>query len=1721
MYNLACTVARTILHLAPFAILCLILTSRAIFVAAADDDTKRMPIFNGQRDAFVGWFMLFSGYVAWKATDTYQIIDGTETRPAAPATAEEPIVPDAIVGADGVVTNQETINTLTAQRNEWRTQKAKIKDWDERNRKLYGLLLTAMPTWLRTSLYNNHSGNGLDALQYLRTTFDAGSGSGSDHAFHLKRIGESVIEPRREISEDDLRKQYDMQMTAKAAIIRTGKAAPDDATLIAMFDNALPQSYSTIRQLVRRSKHETFLAHYSEYMELVRGELASRRPAPSAYGATVFGSGGNGIDGGGGGGSGGGGGRKGVCLRCGDPSCPGRRKCAKPKTRCPLCGGDHLPSFCLKATGNHRRDELPSGALRLLEKEMAEGLAKREKANAKAALDAKAHKTATDSPGPSSYAAAAAGGTSPSPAAAPSTETEERQRAFAAAAAVAAAEPDRGNFGQVFEAALRSFGFAALHALNAIATPLPCPPSEVAGGAVWAFVDSMSTHFIVPDASMLHTVTNRSPGIGVDTANGFSRVEAIGTALIYLNHGGKVGWTCYELPHVLVMPNCDAVLYSTRTMRDLFGFRHDFDSSTPFIACPGRPGISIIDDGAGFRIPIAFVSADRPQPSSIVRAVGGQHRVDRAFATGPTHSGPGTAQSTLYHRLGFPYLDQWRRVPDSITGHGLPASSSVSSVPVSDAIVRGRSRALPFHKHIDGQQPAPGAIFYLDGAGPLVASFPDGFTVYYGAVDAGSGYGRIWPSHHMDAESATRCLDAFIADVGAKLGLFDTFKPHVVRSDQGTAFTSHHFWEFLAVRQIHQSLACTYTPQQNSHVERFFGIVFGTARVLLAAANLPPTFHPFALQTAAWLQNRLPRSTRNWQSPHFLLSRQHPSVENLYAFGCLCAATTPRPRREGDRHFADRGEFGLYLGPSEISPGHVVYLFSTKAVQVVAKLRVWEDQFPGLKGHRYTWFNDSEPLPLDSGIPESASAPSSGHPSAPEPADLTAPAGGDEPARGGPQGKADRSVRDSTANARDRNAPTRFAPATAPPSTPAPAPPASPPAVTSGGAGDTKRGQHRVDTLGQHRVDTVEVPVEVTRAPPRAVEPVKMPAPTSPRRSARIRAQQLGHLVSAFLVDHVAPVARLSANMGATLVSSAVCGECRADDFLAADDSLSAVDAAFLGYDPSNDTALVTASRLAGTAYSVTLTSDQGALRVPKSYRQAMSGPQAEQWREAITKELTGLIALKTWDLVPLASLPAGANVMHCHFVFAIKRKADGSIDKFKARLVADGNTQKHGVDFNRVFATVVKALTIRLVLAIAAARDYNLTSLDIRQAYLQATIDEDLYMRAPPGVNSRGGELVCKLRRSLYGLKQAGREWAQLLTAFLISWGFVRSTIDVCLYTYEKSGTILWALVYVDDILIVDSCPDLRARFVADISKRFPTEDKGELEWILNTAITRDRAARTLNLSQALYTADLITKFGSYFERSRSRHFDSPMEEGLELSPADQPVPGSVEHDEMSQFREAYMAIVGALLWLANMTRVDIAYSASQLARFMTNPGPSHFKAAIRVLLYLRDTTDRALVMRPDPTRGLESFVDSSWATKFSCSGGMFFFHGCLFHWFSKMQRSVTLSSAEAEFFGTMLATKEVIFIRELLIDLGFIIDAASVIKCDSKSAVGMAFDPVAFKKTKHILRAAEFLRDLVTRGVVSVEHISGVVMLADILTKATSRGVFVDLLKQLDSFA
>ena len=1237
---------------------------------------------------------------------------------------------------------------------------------------------------------------------------------------------------------------------------------------------------------------------------------------------------------------------------------------------------------------------------------------------------------------------------------------------------------------------------------------VPPPPEGTA--TVNSFVDSMATFWIVESSKYLYTVTNSAPNFTINTANGAVPVEAVGIALAYLRVGNT--WECYEIPNVLVLPGCGATLYSTRVMKDCFNFNHMVDKGK--IEVPGAHDIAVDDDGAAYSTPVAFVPAGTPRPKGIHVAI----RMPQLAALMGTAAYPagvsGTPQAFLHHKLGYPYSEQWKHVPTATTDHGLPPNAMAHpDLPVRDVIARGRARAVPFlRKSIaDRTQPPPGAVFYMDFAGPLIPSIFHRFTCYAGIVDAGSGYGRLYPAHHMTAAVATATLEAFTAEMGAHMGFHGTFKPFIVRSDQGSAFVSHYFREFLQSLQIHQSLACVYTPQQNSHAERYFGVTFATARVLLAAANLPPSFHPFALQTAAWIHNRLPRPSHGNVSPLFTLTRALPSLAYLYCFGCRCSVVVPVQRRDGDRHFADRGEHAIYLGPSEVSPGSVVYLLSSRRITTVPKLTAaWEDDFPGVAGDNYTWFPDAPEAPdptvggatprlpyhppsppsvppENSSVTELPTLPLPPPPMLPPPTSPDAPTnivGGANDAGGATAAGGASTPELSRLEA--RNLQSKLAPA----QRGEPATVTSQPSVKSQNDGRPKR------PTAQRQANFIYGKYSL---------PVKYPV--CPNRE-RIPAVTTFALLCVASATDLKPTLAYASEVHEVLGSKY--------DFPG-----HPVESNVANF-PSSDFDIVRAAALA--AGTITITADLGQLQVPKSYRHAMISPQSDYWRAAIAKELAGLLAINTWDIMPASGMPPGSNLMNCHYVFTVKRKKDGSIEKFKARLVADGNTQKFGVDFDRIFASVVKTSTIRLILLLAAAHDYDLSSIDITQAYLQADLSDDLYMRPPPNIHpfdSQGRPIVCKLRRSLYGLKQAGREWAILFARFLTSWGLVRSTIDCCLYVYPDSEHILWIAVYVDDALICCSSRELRDRFVADLSKRFPTEDKGELTWILNVAIARDRPSRTLTMSQSLYVTDLTTKFAPFLEPSITRQFDCPMEEGLVLTSDDQPEVGTPAHDDMASRRDAYMSLVGGFLWLANMSVPAIAHATGQLSRFLTNPGPSHFHAALRLLIYVRDHGGRPLVMAPNVARGLDTFVDSNWDTRFSISGCLIFYHGCLFHWFSKMQKSVSLSSAESEYFGAMMAARDVIFIRDLLIDLGVIFDGPSVIFSDSKSAIDMSVDPVAFKKTKHILRAAEFLRDLVAREVIMLKHLPGKIMIADLLTKAVARPIFLELTRLIAEYA
>ena len=1702
-----------VVHLRPFWVLALL-----PLVHTAGDENKRVPSFSGERIDFTAWFMLFSAYVAYKLVSAAPLVAGKRPKPpAAPAAlrgrlAPEPPAPPAPTKAsDGTVTNQAEIDAANAARLAWMNtpavvlNEAEIKaanealeKWTNDNTQLYGLVVQAMPSWLVTSIYNSHLNDGVAAIEYLRTAFDANSGDGGDHAAHLARLQSRTIDARSDISESDLRRQFDMMMSESAAITRTGNSPPSDATMIAFYDNSLPIAYANMRQHARRSKHTTLLAHHMDMMSQVRAEINARAPPPNAFVASVAPTSTPSkppadAD------------ADKICLRCGRPGHI-RRTCRQAKAPCTHCGSDHLSAFCPKGPGGRRR-ELSDVLRGVVDRDVQRGSAA--KASPKPTTYAAAAAQAPASPAPPPPAVAPPIASAPP---APAPWQQPTPTAHAAAVQAAATQADPQSAANAYAAALRAFGYGLMahldfHAYFGFSAAWPrrsLPAAPPFCSSEDAAVDSMASLMIVNSVDKLYRVTDASPKLEIETADGLVPVTAVGVALTYLRVGDS--WECYEIPDVMVLEKCALTLYSTRVMHALFGFKHAFEAGV--ISVPGAHDIAIHDTGAAYVTPVAFVPHGSPRPAVVHRATSGALDSFRAACAGrpaarlaASDRSVGTSQAVLHQRLGYPYHEQWKRVPASTTDHGLPPNAQATpDLPTRDAVSRGRARALPFLRKPleDVRQPPPAAVIYMDFAGPLLASIFHRYTCYVCCVDAGSGYGRLYPAHHMTALVAAGALESYSAEIASLMGFHGGFKPLIVRSDQGSAFVSFYFREFLSARQIHQSLACTYTPQQNSHAERFFGVVFATARVLLAAANLPPTFHPFAIQTAAWIHNRLPRPSRGNDTPFYTLTRSLPSLAALYCFGCLAAVVIPVPRREGDRHFADRGEHAIYLGPSEVSPGHVVYLLSSRRITTVAKIHPWEDQFPGIAGERYSWFaDDATPPP-----PEGPTVP--------------------RVARDGPSTSVPEA---SSAPDTSDAAPPAASPLSPPPPAPSPLSPDAPPpppgsggAAASGGAPATMSGgatampggaapqrPARSKELRKLATETTERPPDADGAAPRR--------PGS-RVGSSVRYGQVA-MQAAMNLFALTAVAAASLHVPITFG-------------FAFASAIASVDEAFDGKPPDGwpDSWLVDAAALAAAAAALTITADMGELDVPKSYRQAMRSPQRDYWREAIAKELAGLLALETWEMVPASSMPSGANLMNCHYVFTVKRKADGSIEKFKARLVADGNTQKHGVDFDRVFATVVKTSTIRLVLLLAAARDYNLSSVDIRQAYLQSLLDPNvpLYMRPPPDVfpfDRHGNPLVCKLRRSLYGLKQAGREWAALFSSFLISWGMVRSTIDPCLYVFEAAGSILWVCVYVDDALIADNDPDLRARFVTDLSARFPTEDKGELGWILSVAITRDRKARTLSMSQELYVVDLITKYGSFLDASVTRTFDTPMEEGLVLSAADQPEVGSEAHAAMAASRDVYMSLVGGFLWLANMTHFHLAYAAGQLARFLTNPGLPHFRAALRLLAYLQSAGSRPLVFAPNSARGLDTYVDSSWATRFSVSGCLIFYHGCLFHWFSKMQKSVSLSSAEAEYFGAMMAARDLIFARDLLVELAIPLESPSVMWSDSKSAVDMSRDPVAFKMTKHILRAAEFLRDLVARLVIEVRHLPGRVMIADLLTKAVARVLYHELLRLFDAYA
>ena len=515
----------------------------------------------------------------------------------------------------------------------------------------------------------------------------------------------------------------------------------------------------------------------------------------------------------------------------------------------------------------------------------------------------------------------------------------------------------------------------------------------------------------------------------------------------------------------------------------------------------------------------------------------------------------------------------------------------------------------------------------------------------------------------------------------------------------------------------------------------------------------------------------------------------------------------------------------------------------------------------------------------------------------------------------------------------------------------------------------------------------------------------------------------------------------------------------------------------------------------------------------PRNISEAWSNEYNTQWKKATDSEFSALIENGTWELVPP---PEDKNIVGSRWVFKVKRKADGSVEKFKARLVAQGYSQTEGIDYNEVFSPVVRNTSIRSLLALANILDWEIHQMDVTTAFLQGDLTDEIYMKQPEGYRSRENpDYVCKLKKSLYGLKQSARCWNSTLDSFLKSSGYKQVGADSCLYMKsvklqnDKINFVILS-IHVDDILWFSNDVIMLEEEKVAIGNKFKVEDLGEVSHILGMLIKRDRDSRTLTISQSKYLEGVLKRFNM----EECKPVSTPLEPGKQFH--------ELSDNERPANIHEYQKIIGCLTYVTTATRPDLAAAVGILSKYMTKPSQEHWKGVKRILRYIKGTLNFGITFQAkDQTCILTGYSDADWAndteTRRSRSGYVFQINGCTISWCSKKQSCVSRSSTEAEYMALSLATQEAIWLRRLLENIGVKQKESTVMCEDNQAAIQLSRNPKFHNRTKHIDVAFHFVREKVQDKSIHVVYCRTDEMLADILTKGLPRQTFEKLRKQL----
>jgi len=498
-----------------------------------------------------------------------------------------------------------------------------------------------------------------------------------------------------------------------------------------------------------------------------------------------------------------------------------------------------------------------------------------------------------------------------------------------------------------------------------------------------------------------------------------------------------------------------------------------------------------------------------------------------------------------------------------------------------------------------------------------------------------------------------------------------------------------------------------------------------------------------------------------------------------------------------------------------------------------------------------------------------------------------------------------------------------------------------------------------------------------------------------------------------------------------------------------------------------------------------------GLFTTPMSVKSALNEPDAAKWQLAMDEEIKSHQQNSTWKL---DELPPGRKAIKAKWVFRRKMDEAGNVCRFKARLVAKGYSQRYGLDYTETFSPVVRYASVRLLMAIAVSKRMKIHQMDVITAYLQSDLEEKIFMEQPENYQD-GTKRVCRLMKSIYGLKQSGLNWNTRLDSELTRYGLFKSKLDPCVY-FDKSRDLMMA-IYVDDFLIFYKTNEDIKKLRTHLLEKFKMKDLGPARSCLGIRI--NVLDNRIELDQSSYIQEVLLRFGM----ADCKAVGTPSDTSEKLS-------NTVEKDTKDLTGKVpYQEAVGSILYLAQCTRPDVAFATNNVSRFNGKHSEKHWMAVKRILRYLRGTIDRKLVFSNSQANILRVYCDSDWASeqdeRKSCTGFVATLSGGAVSWCSKRQPIVALSSTEAEYIALSSAVGDAIWIKQLMQELGT--PPKVIILCDNQSAIKLAKSDAFRPRTKHIDVRYHYIRNYVTDGSIKIEHVSTNLMAADSLTKSVSK--------------